>query len=306
MGAEELIITLTGRARPGRSRITVRSTSRSAAPSWRAGCAPATGCRQRASWPRRSRSRGIPSCGRTKTCLQRDTSRPGGLGLVRIPVPEEDAACRPGRQARARGPGGGARGPVGRGRAEILSGRRSEAPAIRFPSRAFWTGMRFPARCGFGLSEGRCEKKRRSSAGMASPGNLPLRQAIARHLAVSRGALASARQVVIVSGSQQALDLIARLCVRPGDGIALEDPGYPEAHRVLSASAGRRFYAPVDDEGIDVDVLVRMTRSPPAPRLLYVTPSHQFPTGATLSLPRRLALLDWAARRNVLHHRRRL
>ena len=103
-----------------------------------------------------------------------------------------------------------------------------------------------------------------------------------------------------MSGSQQALDLIARLCVRPGDGIALEDPGYPEAHRVLSASAGRRFYAPVDDEGIDVDSLVRMTRSLPAPRLLYVTPSHQFPTGATLSLPRRLALLDWAARRNVL------
>ena len=131
-------------------------------------------------------------------------------------------------------------------------------------------------------------------------GYFPLREAIARHLAVSRGVVASAEQVVIVSGSQQALDLIARLCVRPSDSVALEDPGYPEAQRVLAGSASRQLFIPVDDEGIDVGALARMTRTRTPPRVVYVTPSHQFPTGATLPLSRRLALLDWAARRDVL------
>jgi GntR family transcriptional regulator/MocR family aminotransferase len=106
--------------------------------------------------------------------------------------------------------------------------------------------------------------------------------------------------VVIVSGSQQALDLIARLCVHPRDSVALEDPGYPEARRVLAGSATRQLFIPVDDEGIDVRALAQRTRTHGPPRVLYVTPSHQFPTGATLSLSRRLALLDWAARRDVL------
>jgi GntR family transcriptional regulator/MocR family aminotransferase len=131
-------------------------------------------------------------------------------------------------------------------------------------------------------------------------GHLPLRRAIARHLAVSRGVSASPQQVVIVSGSQQALDLIARLRVRPGDRVALEDPGYPEARRVLAGDTARAVPIGVDDEGIVVPALERACRRGSAPRLLYVTPSHQFPTGVTLSLARRFALLEWAARRDVL------
>src|SRR4030042_2014711 len=90
-------------------------------------------------------------------------------------------------------------------------------------------------------------------------GYSPLREAIARHLAVSRGAVACAEQVGIVSGSQQALDLIARLCVRPNDSVALEAPGYPEARRVLAGSAAPPLFIPVDAEGIDVRALARMT-----------------------------------------------
>jgi GntR family transcriptional regulator/MocR family aminotransferase len=111
---------------------------------------------------------------------------------------------------------------------------------------------------------------------------------------------ARAEHVVIVNGSQQALDLIARLILRTGDTVALEDPGYPDARRVLAGSGVRHLFVPVDNDGIDVGVLEESTRNRLAPRLLYVTPSHQFPTGAVLSLARRLALLGWAARRNVL------
>ena len=130
-------------------------------------------------------------------------------------------------------------------------------------------------------------------------GYLPLRQAIARHLAVSRGVVTAADQVVIVSGSQQALDLLARLRIDPGDAVAIEDPGYPEARRTFAAADARLLYVPVDDDGLDVSDLTRQATETP-PRLVYVTPSHQFPTGATLSLARRLALLEWAARRDVL------
>jgi GntR family transcriptional regulator / MocR family aminotransferase len=131
-------------------------------------------------------------------------------------------------------------------------------------------------------------------------GHFPLREAIARHLAVSRGVAADAGQVVIVNGSQQALDLVARLRLRPGDTVGVEDPGYPDARRVLAGPAARLLFIPVDEEGIDVRALEMKTRAGPVPRLVYVTPSHQYPTGAVLSLPRRLALLSWAARRDAL------
>ncbi len=155
---------------------------------------------------------------------------------------------------------------------------------------------------------GRALRKKAAELGRyGEPGGyFPLRQAIARHLAVSRGALASARQVVIVSGSQQALDLIARLCVRPGDGIALEDPGYPEAHRVLSASAGRRFYAPVDEEGINVDVTRAHDPLPACAALAVRHPLASIPDrGDPLPPPTPGAPgLGCAAQR--AHHRRRL
>ncbi len=130
-------------------------------------------------------------------------------------------------------------------------------------------------------------------------GHLPLRAAISRYLAVSRGVSAGPEQVVIVSGSQQGLDLIARVTLSPADAVALEDPGYPEARHVLAAAA-RPYFVPVDGEGIDVGALERLCRRGAGPRLVSVTPSHQFPTGVTLSLSRRFALLELAARRNAL------
>ena len=127
----------------------------------------------------------------------------------------------------------------------------------------------------------------------------PLREAIARHLVLSRGVVATADRVVIVSGTQQAIDLLARIWVRPGDAVAVEEPGYPEARRVLAAVGARVAAVPVDGAGLDVDRLSRRSDAAEA-RLVYVTPSHQFPTGVTLSLARRVALLEWAARRDVL------
>lgn len=126
-------------------------------------------------------------------------------------------------------------------------------------------------------------------------GHFPLRQALARHLAVSRGVVAEAEQVVIVNGSQQGLDLVARICVQPGDRVALEDPGYPEARDVLSAA--RPIFIPVDAEGMKVQALERQHA---VPRLVYVTPSHQFPTGVTLALARRYSLLEWAEHSGAL------
>jgi GntR family transcriptional regulator/MocR family aminotransferase len=122
-------------------------------------------------------------------------------------------------------------------------------------------------------------------------GHVPLRQAIARHLAVARGVRCTPEQVVIVSGSQQALDLIARLLLDPGDQVWAEDPGYPGARAAITGSGATIVSVPVDGEGLDV--AAGMDRAQTA-AMAYVTPSHQYPLGVTMSLTRRLALLEWA------------
>jgi GntR family transcriptional regulator/MocR family aminotransferase len=124
-------------------------------------------------------------------------------------------------------------------------------------------------------------------------GHRSLREAIARHIGVSRGVQVSADDITITSGAQQSLDLIARALLEPGDRVAVEDPGY-HPPRFLFQSLGAEVHGvPVDDEGIRVDQMPRKAR------LVYVTPSHQYPLGVTMSLPRRLALLDWADRNNA-------
>jgi len=125
-------------------------------------------------------------------------------------------------------------------------------------------------------------------------GNLALREAIRAHLRRSRAVVSDASQVIVVNGSQQALDLIARVLIEPGDRVAIEDPGYQGTREVLRAAGACLLPLMVDREGMDPAGL------PARARLAFVTPSHQFPTGAILSLPRRLALLQWAARRNAL------
>ncbi len=128
-------------------------------------------------------------------------------------------------------------------------------------------------------------------------GYVPLRHAIADYLRRSRAVQCSPDQVIIVNGSQQALDLIARLTLDWGDWVAMEDPGYLGARYCFTGRGAKLQAMPVDADGVRVDALSQCRQSF---KLLYVTPSHQFPTGATLSLARRLALLQWAQRTGTL------
>ncbi len=124
----------------------------------------------------------------------------------------------------------------------------------------------------------------------------PLREAIATHIAASRAVVCRPEQVVIVNGTQQAVDLLARLLIEAGDSVLFEDPGYPDARRAFAAYGAILRPVPVDNQGLRTDRLPDVSR----PRFVYVTPSHQFPTGVTLSLERRLQLLAWAERRGAL------
>ncbi|MFD2023961.1 PLP-dependent aminotransferase family protein [Promicromonospora aerolata] len=123
------------------------------------------------------------------------------------------------------------------------------------------------------------------------PAGLPrFRAAVARYVAGSRGVHAGPDDVIATTGAQQALDLVARVLLEPGDVVAMEDPGYPDARELFALHGARVVPVPVDAEGIVVD------RIPTQARLVYTTPSHQFPLGMPLSLARRRALLAHAAR----------
>ena len=117
----------------------------------------------------------------------------------------------------------------------------------------------------------------------------PLQEAVATYLTASRGVACEPDQVVIVSGVQEAIDLVARVVVDPGDHVCIEDPGYIGAARIFEAHGAAIAPVRVDGEGMLVP-----DASLGDVRLTYVTPAHQFPLGMSMSLPRRLALLDWA------------
>ncbi len=121
-------------------------------------------------------------------------------------------------------------------------------------------------------------------------GYLPLREAIASYLQQSRGVLCTAEQIMITTSSQQALQLLAMLLIDPADVVWLEQPGYLGARNAFASAGADICAVPVDKEGISPTVDL------PVPRLIYLTPSHQYPTGVSLSLPRRLQLLDYAKR----------
>jgi GntR family transcriptional regulator/MocR family aminotransferase len=129
----------------------------------------------------------------------------------------------------------------------------------------------------------------RAAAGYAPPeGHPALRAAIARHVGLSRAVRAGADDVLVTSGAQQAFDLVARVIAGRGVCVAVEDPGYPPAARAFIAAGARVVPVAVDAEGLEVAKL------PARASIVYVTPSHQFPLGTPMSLPRRLALLAWA------------
>jgi GntR family transcriptional regulator/MocR family aminotransferase len=125
-------------------------------------------------------------------------------------------------------------------------------------------------------------------------GSAALREAISVHLRRSRAVICDPAQIIVVSGSQQALDLVARVLIERADRIAVEDPCYQGTREVLRASGARLLPLSVDRDGLNP------AKIPEGTRMVFVTPSHQFPTGAILSLPRRLSLVDWARRMDTL------
>ncbi|WP_188908475.1 MocR-like pyridoxine biosynthesis transcription factor PdxR [Aureimonas endophytica] len=130
------------------------------------------------------------------------------------------------------------------------------------------------------------------SDGYGDPQGLPsLRQGIADYLAASRGVRCTAAQIFVTAGTQQALDLACRVLIAPGDAVLIEDPCYPPARAVFTLNGARLIGLPVDQHGLRIDSFDKAAERPAA---VYVTPSHQYPLGATLSLQRRLQLLQLA------------
>ncbi|HZU42316.1 MAG TPA: PLP-dependent aminotransferase family protein [Terriglobales bacterium] len=125
-------------------------------------------------------------------------------------------------------------------------------------------------------------------------GSVALRNAICDHLRRSRAVVCEPSQVIVVNGSQQALDLVARVLIERGDSVAIEDPQYQGTREVLRACRARIHPVRVDREGLNPAKL------PKGARVVFVTPSHQFPTGAILPLARRMALLEWAKRNQAV------
>ena len=123
-----------------------------------------------------------------------------------------------------------------------------------------------------------------------------LRAAVADYLAHARGLRCSPDDLLITSGATQGFALVAQALLAPGMVVACEEPGYPLARQVFAHYAARLLLVPVDQQGLCVE---HLPEGPLAPRLVYVTPSHQFPLGVRLSAARRMALLEWATRQDA-------
>jgi GntR family transcriptional regulator/MocR family aminotransferase len=176
----------------------------------------------------------------------------------------------------------------------------TRVPPPRFPGelKAFRPAVpaldAFPFELWARLVARRWRRPQRALLGYGDPaGYRPLREAIAAYLGAARAVRCEADQVIVVAGSQQALDLTARMLLDEADAAWIEDPGYLGARGALLGAGARLIPVPVDAEGLDIEA--GKLRGPEA-RLIYVTPSHQYPYGVTMSLPRRLALLEWANR----------
>jgi GntR family transcriptional regulator / MocR family aminotransferase len=124
-------------------------------------------------------------------------------------------------------------------------------------------------------------------------GHLGLRTLIGRHLRTARTIETLPQDVLVTAGVQQAVDLIGRVLLEPGATAAVEEPGYAPPKLAWEAHGARVVGVPVDDQGLIVDAL------PPDARLVYVTPTHQYPTGVVLSQRRRVELLAWARRHDA-------
>ena len=126
-------------------------------------------------------------------------------------------------------------------------------------------------------------------------GYKPLREEIASYLRTYRAVNCTAEQIIIVNGSQQGLDLIGRVLLESGTNVWLEDPGYFGARASMLFADSKIFPCPLDDDGLDINY---SSKKYPAPKLIYTTPSHQFPLGITTSAARRIELLQYASKNN--------
>jgi GntR family transcriptional regulator / MocR family aminotransferase len=186
-----------------------------------------------------------------------------------------------------------------RRRLSAFAGRASLFPGFSpRPTRAFRTDLPaldlFPTAIWAQLAGRRL---RRASAqlllGCEPMGYRPLQEAVTEYLVSSRGVKCEPHQVAIVSGTQEALDLAARLFLDAGDRVCVENPGYPGAAGAFRAAGAKVAPLPVDEEGATVPTAAFV-------RLAYVTPGHQFPLGMVMSLTRRLAILEWARVANAI------
>jgi GntR family transcriptional regulator/MocR family aminotransferase len=190
---------------------------------------------------------------------------------------------RPGRRLVSRGPAALPRGTVDPCLGGTGAFRMSEVALDRFPFQVWST-----------LVNRHSRNPHRSLLRYGdSMGYRPFREALAAYLRTARAVRCEADQIMIVSGSQQGLEISARVLLDPGSPVWIEEPGYAGAQDVLTRIGARLVPVPVDDEGLDVNAGIVRSRQP---RAIYVTPSHQYPLGVTMSASRRLQLLDWARR----------
>jgi GntR family transcriptional regulator/MocR family aminotransferase len=218
-----------------------------------------------------------------------------GSGTFVAPTLPDEAFRVPRPETNGRG-GGGARGPAlsafgqrvlsGEAHVHATDDREPHVYEFRYGTPSF---REFPLDAWRTLTRRVLDYPPAELLGYGPAQGLPaLRQALAHYLERSRGVHCAAEELVVVNGSQQALDLATRVLIDPGDTVAIEEPCYQGARAVFAAAGARLVPVPCDEEGIIVD------RLPAVARAVYVTPSHQFPTGAVMSATRRLALLQWA------------
>lgn len=195
----------------------------------------------------------------------------------------------------------GSRGTVSRSGPRPIARRTSVLSPYEMPSRvqghgAFGVGLiafdQFPLELWTKIVARRCHQMGAKSLDYGEKmGAKLLRKEIAGYLRISRSVRCDVEQVMIVSGSQQALEISGRVLLDPGSPVWIEDPGYLFARDALTLSGCRLVPVPVDSEGLNVAAGIQRCRKA---RAAVVTPSHQFPLGVTMSAMRRLELLDWA------------
>jgi GntR family transcriptional regulator/MocR family aminotransferase len=218
---------------------------------------------------------------------------------TRVAAALPDRLLEVGRNAREQAPESAAPSPALSRRGEAMASIRRAVPRYeRGIGRAFQHGLPaidlFPAALWSRLLARRARDPRAGLFGYETgEGFKPLREAIAAYAGAARGVVCTPDQVIVTAGAQAALDLAARMVIDPGDPVWLEEPGYLGARGAFLGAGATLVPVQVDHEGLDVEAGIA---AEPHPRLIYVTPSHQFPLGVTLSLQRRLALLDFARR----------